>query len=1071
MDAALQGSALCGRFATTPTLLPRFVAAWLGTTPGAPLRVRAAQLIDILSSESSLTVEHVLAYCEHLELTMPGVLRPLAKPSTATSAATSTAPTCMLDPPGTCPFDGDGKAHVLGECTPVGPPVRCYGMRGVRLCSFRTAKCSCGVILHPSTYHDPQSAEDHYYADAHELPIFVGTLESAFDKDMLAWSTALCERKQVGFEAMADAYAAVLDAEDLPGAAQSGMRHFDYRSLESVLLKHWLLSKVAEYGVVASVDGEPIPRQEGVPGFSGARALRPLPRELGRHCLEETLLRYLPCLQAAQTARWATRHREVRPSAGVGRMQPRILILALALTPNPYPSQVCPRCIAGEECTSVAVDLDAKIARDVCICRSGNIIPVPGQGMVAIGCIETPAFKSDVCPTHAERLVMAQSRSGAKAAPTEVAAQEAEAAEAVKAAPTEVAAQAAEAVKAAPTEVAAQAAGAVKAAPAEEAQAAAELEQLCDALGFVRPPPSQPAPPDEDVMLAGQPAEFLAAALSPADDAMVAEGLANDELVATIEASEAEAAMAAQPGWNLQFRCRFCRNNSKRSAASRCANRGCPSLSAPRLADPTTEEHEKVKEHEALQGHWLGAAAAAEAQLQLSHDRPLNEWSKRGRTLELARAAVAKIATSDQPPRRTAVARQRDGACSLLGQKATELDNEELDQVLSGPGRRAQSLEEDGDAEDGGEVGADESDTAKGVYGLTLKKGFYLANALVDHKSVLGTFVYRVRWDGYTPKEDTWELQDNILGGASGSLVTEYWARCAAATRVRPAARVLIPPRPARRNPGAPAKAVAPSASVFTTMELGTDAKAVVDRELERIQCNTYKCVPAAAAPLRQRVLTLASPGRYKQPGTPAGGHLRRTKGVIMAVRSCNLIVGYGECYGSESLSQVCHFLLVLFNNSPGLLQDLKVLAYDDMCHLRRCAANPGLQPCLLAAVPTVPSRARSFLELRRNAHPVYEKLLGLVLTVDGLHIKNHWLGVIDSKGNKVTGKRPKDASKLTYCGRLCDPRVEPNLSAVMDENTMAAEQTFRWLSLFKVRARPLDPPTATPTHSRPTHI
>jgi len=46
-------------------------------------------------------------------------------------------------------------------------------------------------------------------------------------------------------------------------------------------------------------------------------------------------------------------------------------------------------------------------------------------------------------------------------------------------------------------------------------------------------------------MLGAQPAKFLAAALSPADDAMVAEALANDEMVAAIEASEVEAAMAA----------------------------------------------------------------------------------------------------------------------------------------------------------------------------------------------------------------------------------------------------------------------------------------------------------------------------------------------------------------------------------------------------------------------------------------------------------------------------------------------------------------------------------------------
>jgi hypothetical protein len=39
-------------------------------------------------------------------------------------------------------------------------------------------------------------------------------------------------------------------------------------------------------------------------------------------------------------------------------------------------------------------------------------------------------------------------------------------------------------------------------------------------------------------MLGAQPAEFLAAALCPADDAMVAEGLFDEELMAAIEASK-----------------------------------------------------------------------------------------------------------------------------------------------------------------------------------------------------------------------------------------------------------------------------------------------------------------------------------------------------------------------------------------------------------------------------------------------------------------------------------------------------------------------------------------------------
>jgi hypothetical protein len=103
-----------------------------------------------------------------------------------------------------------------------------------------------------------------------------------------------------------------------------------------------------------------------------------------------------------------------------------------------------------------------------------------------------------------------------------------------------------------------------------------------------------------------------------------------------------------------------------------------------------------------------------------------------------------------------------------------------------------------------------------------------------------------------------------------------------------------------------------------------------------------------------------AHPGlRYKQKGTPAGGYLRRTKGVLMAVMNCNIILDFTECFGSESLSggtgpevaaarfmhdlstvragQVTFFLLQLLELSPTLLGELVALVYDDMCHLRRC--------------------------------------------------------------------------------------------------------------------------------------
>ena len=112
-----------------------------------------------------------------------------------------------------------------------------------------------------------------------------------------------------------------------------------------------------------------------------------------------------------------------------------------------------------------------------------------------------------------------------------------------------------------------------------------------------------------------------------------------------------------------------------------------------------------------------------------------------------------------------------------------------------------------------------------------------------------------------------------------------------------------------------------------------------------------------------------------------------------MAVRSCGLIIGYDECFESESISQVVCFLLRLFCASPQLLSELRVLAYDDMCHLRR------------------------YLELRRGTNKIYEHLLSaVILSCDRLHIRNHKLG-----GPKP-GVPPEDDKDLTYCGRFCNP-------------------------------------------------
>lgn len=142
-----------------------------------------------------------------------------------------------------------------------------------------------------------------------------------------------------------------------------------------------------------------------------------------------------------------------------------------------------------------------------------------------------------------------------------------------------------------------------------------------------------------------------------------------------------------------------------------------------------------------------------------------------------------------------------------------------------------------------------------------------------------------------------------------------------------------------------------------------------------------------------------------------------------MAVRSCNLIMGFTECFGSESTSQVVFFLLQLFELCPGLLDQLTILCYDDMCHLKR------------------------YLELKvqrggEHANPWYVKMLRKLMCCDQLHILDH--------------KTRTKGGKLTYCGENCDPRREPFASALDGQNTESSEQTFRWFSRFKVLLRPM---------------
>ena len=95
----------------------------------------------------------------------------------------------------------------------------------------------------------------------------------------------------------------------------------------------------------------------------------------------------------------------------------------------------------------------------------------------------------------------------------------------------------------------------------------------------------------------------------------------------------------------------------------------------------------------------------------------------------------------------------------------------------------------------------------------------------------------------------------------------------------------------------------------------------------------------------------------------------------------------------------------------PGMLDELTILCYDDMCHLRK------------------------YLEKRRHTNPLYEEMLTKHLTVDKLHIKGHDLG-----GSKK-GVHPRSAADLTYCGRYCDPRTKEHAAVLEGGNTSSSMQ------------------------------
>lgn len=174
-------------------------------------------------------------------------------------------------------------------------------------------------------------------------------------------------------------------------------------------------------------------------------------------------------------------------------------------------------------------------------------------------------------------------------------------------------------------------------------------------------------------------------------------------------------------------------------------------------------------------------------------------------------------------------------------------------------GRAARTADSSDEDDDDDPRDADEATAAVGAAADKarprghLPGNAYPASELLDCVEVLGARAYLVLWEGYPLHAASWEIEEHI----TPDLVSEYRERRggSATTRLEPT-RAELP-------------------SAWPSLEPNHELALV----LEAIKCGTFK---------------------YKQKGTPGGGYLRRTKGVLMAVRSCNLVMSYTECFGSE---------------------------------------------------------------------------------------------------------------------------------------------------------------------------
>jgi len=159
--------------------------------------------------------------------------------------------------------------------------------------------------------------------------------------------------------------------------------------------------------------------------------------------------------------------------------------------------------------------------------------------------------------------------------------------------------------------------------------------------------------------------------------------------------------------------------------------------------------------------------------------------------------------------------------------------------------------------------------------------------------------MYRVKWVGWGEEHNQWVCETDV-----GKAAIDEYEQAREAARARP-----------KKHAGALA-AILLAAAGGGTQDWEVTAKD--ESDFKAIKCATLKAFQYAEK-------------------------RRTTAGILALVSGCGLFLKIGEIYGSESLTQVHHFLFQAYH-VDGIVKP-KVLCYDDACHLKKFLLNRPHSP------------------------------------------------------------------------------------------------------------------------------